>query len=815
MQIEHDQLTLNTESDVEQKVLMPLLAGPSYLGIAQAAIFTKQYLAPSLLDKAAGRRSGYVPDYSIWMLGFPVMVVEAKAPDVSSETGYREASLYARHLNQAYPTNTNPCRFLMASNGRTLVFGYWDTEPILQIDVVDLRPGTARLIALQDKCGDQVLRDHAAKCLQEVRAGRATYPYVIAGGSALLKAKLPPNTFAADLSPILRRYFSSAHQDNLREIVERAYVNSAEITEYDRILQALLKDRISDRRGPLSQQLEPGKRGEEHIERAISEFYRTRPSGGQLQIIQGAVGSGKSLFMRRYKEVLLPEKLSALTRWAFVDFNVSPAELARAEGWLCRSFIEAFEGENPGIDLYSAGVLRGLFSRNLVRRKGYYEELNRISSEKAALERAADLAKWREDPEETARGIADYILGSRHELLIVVMDNVDRLDLKNQLDAFQITLWFMGLTRCFIILQMRDETYERYKNRPPLDTFRTGITFHITPPRFIDVVKRRLELSLEYLEANAQSTQRYAVETGLRVSYPKSEIAEFMRLLYAELFDRKRNVSRLMEAIAGWDVRRALEMFVSMVTSGHFSETVITSKLLSRGQASISEYLLLRILMRTEYRFFSDHSGFVSNIFGCNPDWDKPDNFLLVEILYFLALNRKKVGQIGLEGYFTCEAVASELQHYGYTSADVLRALNVLLGWKLIGADHMNFSEVASDDSVRVLASGYMHVRILAGRIEYLYGVLPTTPIFERNVAEELSTFVAHETVRSISGYQMVTAVEMFYDYLVRQRMANSTPFMAGRTTGADYVLKQISGALQHFRNAKRGMATDPDPLDF
>jgi len=182
MHIDHDQLGLNTESDVEQKVLMPLLAGPSYLAIPPKAIFTKQYLAPTPLDKAAGRVTGYVPDYSIWMLGFPILIVEAKAPDVSPETGYREAGLYARHLNQVYPSNTNPCRFLIASNGRTLLFGYWDSQPALEIDVMDLRPGTACLSALQEKCGSQHLRNHAERSLQQVRAGKATYPYASAGG---------------------------------------------------------------------------------------------------------------------------------------------------------------------------------------------------------------------------------------------------------------------------------------------------------------------------------------------------------------------------------------------------------------------------------------------------------------------------------------------------------------------------------------------------------------------------------------------------------------------------------------------------------
>jgi hypothetical protein len=793
---------------------MPLLVGSAYLAIPSDAIFTKEYLAPTILDKWAGKTGGYVPDYSIWLRGFPILIVEAKAPDVACEVGYREASLYARHINQEYPSGTNPCHFLLSSNGKKLLIGYWDSPPVLEVDVADLQPGTTALNEVQARCGIEPLAGHAIQCLQRVRAAKATYPYLLAGGSAILKAKLPPNNFAADLSPILRRYFSSSHQDNIREIVEKAYVNSAEVTEYDRILQALLKDRISAHRAPMLQELEPRKRGEEHIDRAIFEFQRDRPPAGQLQIIQGAVGSGKSLFMRRYRQVLQPEGLSSLTRWAFVDFNTSQADLSHAEKWLCTAFIEDFEINNPTIDLSSPDVLRGMFARNLQRRKAYYEEINRVSPDQAALQRAADLVMWREDPHETARGIANYVIGSRREVLIVVMDNVDKLDLANQLAAFQLSLWFMSQTRSFVILQMRDETYERYKNRPPLDTFRTGITFHISPPRFVDVVKRRLELSLEFLENDARGTQHYEVETGIRVSYPRSEVANFLKLLYSELFDRKRNVSRLMEAMAGWDVRRALEMFVSMVTSGHFKESVITSSLLGKRSGGISEYLLLKILMRTEYQFFSEHSGFVYNIFASDPDWERPDNFLLIEILYFLAINRKKVGQIGLEGYFTREYIGTSLQRYGYTTGDVGKALNLLLKWKLIGADHMNFAEVKQDDSVRVLASGYMHVRVLSGRIEYLYGVIPTTPIFEREVAEQFAGYVTDERQRGVGGFQMANAVEGLYQYLLRQRKTNATPFMNAGATGSDYVLNQIVGSIEHFRNPRRGLPVDVDPLD-
>ena len=51
MHIDHDNLSLGNESDVEQKIVMPLLTGSVYLEIPQDRIFTKQYLAPTILDK--------------------------------------------------------------------------------------------------------------------------------------------------------------------------------------------------------------------------------------------------------------------------------------------------------------------------------------------------------------------------------------------------------------------------------------------------------------------------------------------------------------------------------------------------------------------------------------------------------------------------------------------------------------------------------------------------------------------------------------------------------------------------------------------
>jgi hypothetical protein len=98
-----------SEADVEQKVLWPLLTSPSYLAIPEASLEGKKYLAPTTLDKNAQKTRGYFPDFSVWEMALPILIVEAKGPDVPVDVGFREGGLYARHLNTQYKHGVNPC----------------------------------------------------------------------------------------------------------------------------------------------------------------------------------------------------------------------------------------------------------------------------------------------------------------------------------------------------------------------------------------------------------------------------------------------------------------------------------------------------------------------------------------------------------------------------------------------------------------------------------------------------------------------------------------------------------------------------------
>ncbi|NTG32643.1 hypothetical protein G6K91_00045 [Agrobacterium rhizogenes] len=819
MHIDHDNLDLRSEGDVEAKLLIPFLCGELYLGIPSQNFFAKEYLAPSEIDKGAKVPGGYYPDFSVWVNGFPVLIVEAKTPGTPVEQAYREAQLYARHLNSQRPTGLNPASFIVASSGTRVLFGRWDAPPEHDVHIKLLRPGSTKLQEIQQDYGFPALRQHALDCLQRVKSKRGRRPFNNAGGQAVINAKNALNSFAADLSPILRRYFTSRDARDIKEISTHAYVSSAEVTEYDRVLEALLKDRVQVRRDTIVEKLEPDKVSEVHIEKAFAQFDEERPASGQLQIIQGAVGAGKSLFIRRYKEVLQSETLKSRCRWVWIDFGSGSFDLSNAQEWLAKEFVESFQAENPELDLTKREVLWGIFSKQIQRRKPIYDDVAVWDQTKAAILRNEDLQKWQDDPIEYAIGLANHILGQRKELLLVVMDNVDRLDLRSQLDIFQLTLWFMGQTKAFTILQMRDETYERFKTRPPLDTFRSGIAFHISPPRFIDVVRKRLDLSLEYLAERSENTQSYVLPSGFRITVPTTELGRFLQELYIELFERRRNIARIMESLAGKDVRRALDMFVSIITSGHLGEDQITSQVRGGGEIRITEHNLLKILMRTDYRLFSDRSGFISNIFNFENEWNRPSNFLVIEILFFLAAARKRAGQIGIEGYFTVQHICELMQKLGYDPEDTAAAINLILTRYLIDADHMGNISAKMSDSVKISASGYIHLRTLVERIEYLYGILATTRVTDDQVLAIIAEATQRELrLGDLTARAKVQVVEVFRDYLVKQ--AQAVAEAAGRKfdindldSGSAYVLRAMDRATGRFYR-REDYPAELDPLD-
>lgn len=758
------------ESDVEQKIVLPLLTRETGLGIPLRSIKTKILIRPYDIGKGRNRRLGYVPDYLIWAQSLPVMVVEVKPPRIPVMTAYEEAQQYAHALNSHYPTGINPVEFVIGTNGTEICVGNWDGAPRLRIEMSRLAQSSAHgpeAVELYNLCGWRKLEEHAALVTKKMVRPAFFRPYNFAGGEAILRQPVPINSFALELVDVLKRYFSSEARVDNDEILTKGYVSTEETTKYDGLLETFLRDSLRERPTQFGLNLNPTDKGETNLSTRLDSFTHAHDPDGHLQLIIGSVGAGKSIFARRYQRHLLPASLRARSKWAFIDFNSWSGNADNSERWVCEQFLTSFEQQNPDFPLYDHETIEAVFSPLIVRReRTAYARLKTAAPTEYEIEKSRDLRMWMDDRPKFVENLCRYFIADRGDVVVAVFDNVDRLGRDEQIKIFSIAQWFKSLTQAFCLLQLRDETYELYKNDKPLDTYRTAVRFYIRPPRFVDVIKKRVRLAHDHIQSTLPKELSYRTERGQRITYNSADLAEFLTTLYQAIFHNERNSARIVESLAARDTRKSLETFTRIVTSGHLSELRLTSLTKGAGGMPLREADLIRILMRTDYRLFSDSSGPISNIFFTENNWSRPSLLLALEVLAFLIEHRRKVGEIGLQGYFTVTHIQDDMEALGFARPDVTLCIEHLLARGLIVADEMKVKNIHDQLSVKIHASGWMHQRILCERVEYLYGILTVVPFRSKQRCEDIAQTIRIDLNGKISLGRKLAAVQLFRDQL-------------------------------------------------
>lgn len=149
--------------------------------------------------------------------------------------------------------------------------------------------------------------------------------------------------------------------------------------------------------------------------------------------------------------------------------------------------------------------------------------------------------------------------------------------------------------------------------------------------------------------------------------------------------------------------------------------------------------MVIRVLMRTKFRYFEDGHGYIYNLFACDEASVSTSPFILIEILDLLARHRKQVGELGIEGYREVAQIAKQMALLGYSNEDALWALGRLVKERLISAEHQRTDGVARDDYVKISASGYYHLRFLLNRFEYAAGVAMDTWLSDQGNAQKIA----------------------------------------------------------------------------
>lgn len=796
---------LNNESDVEQKFLYRFLteAQPIGLGLPDPVIQTKANLRRFAVGKGVEQKL-YYPDYVVVMLGLPVAVIEAKAPNESVEEGYRQARLYAHELNALFHPGFNPTKFVIASNGVELWYGYADhVEPLSRASVANLGPYSSDVAALHDLMSWKKLGAYAQTLSDTVRPAGFFKPRRMVGGVGAQNEEVGQNTFGATLTASITAVFNPTTSAERSFIARHGYIPSRRRERYvdpiDRVIRAARPPSETD-----VQLLEDTSKPSELIGR-LKEKHALEH---KVLLLIGSVGSGKTTFVDHLHEVALPRELVAETVWCRIDMNAAPVSANEIYDWLRVALIESCRASLPDDDFDDLDILHRVLGVEIRRFNKGVGKLYASQPEIFDIKLAEHIETIQRDRHTVAQAHIRYCCGERNKLCIIVLDNCDKKTRDEQLLMFEAAQWLQKEFRALVILPLRDETYDNHRSQPPLDTALKDMVFRIEPPLFQSVLVSRVKLAMNALKSTSGEKLHFSLPNGMTVEYPRSDQAYYLTSIVTSLFEHDRFVRRMIVGLSGRNMRDALEIFLEFCNSAHIGEDLIFKIRQSEGRYTIPLHQVATVLIRMNRRFYDSDHSYVKNLFSSNREDLRPSFFCRYMILRWLREKFSSSGTDGLKGYYRKSIIKQELMSYGLSPDMLDREFNYLLASRCVLAEHLRLDSIADDDLVRIGPAGFVHLD-LVGNVSYLAAVAEDTFFADRLQAERIVARIRDSATHLHVKTTLDNAAEVV-EYLQDALKSINPPHGSFMAEDRLEKLTDIADATQALDRVRRNFSWDP-----
>ena len=782
------------ESDVEQKFIFPFLNSepPIGLGFKPEEILTKHILRQRVIGKGQ-KQKYYYPDYLISIRGIPVLVVEAKAPDIELSDGYTEARLYAHEVNASFPHKLNACQFVIACNGKELWVGYSDQAiPFYQLKYDEISSETKVFGEVINLCSRQKIQMWVDSYYATIRGGtRFDSPVAQLGGNRVQNEEMVENSFGRTLVFENRNIFDPETENDRSIIVENAYIPSAKREQH---AEPMYKE---IRRFELPSQKNTTSLSTEHPDELVgklSEKVVKNQDAYSLMLIIGNVGSGKTTFTRYFKYIYLEKNHPALAQkceWVFINMNFAPLANTEIYSWLKNNIITSIKANHCDLDFDDYSVIKRIFRRSIADFDKGLGQLLRGNELEYNKELFRILNQAKTNPDEYLESLLFFIKENYAKIPIIVLDNCDKRNKEEQLLMFEVAQWLRTQYKCIVILPMRDSTYDVYKSEPPLDTVVRDLVFRIDPPDLLRVLQSRLD----YITRNSDlESNVYVLTNNMQVAIKRSELVDYFKYIMVAI-RRDRWISTLFYGLTSKNIRNGIQIFEDFCKSGHMvTEDILAMRVLG-DDARIPTYRFVNVLLRKNRRFYKgDESNFV-NLFSANYSDDFPDPFVRVDILNWLYCIKDKEGPSRDKGYFPIINMMKSLQMLGHNLSVIERELSYLIKRGLVFCESFN-TQFKSQDLIKISISGRLHMKMLSD-VVYLAACSEDAIFKDTDTMMQISNRLKVRETNS----RLITLLNArdFVNYLIKYReeyLSNGIDFLSEETLIPPFDIKTSLNAV-------------------
>jgi energy-coupling factor transporter ATP-binding protein EcfA2 len=752
-----DPNTLLNESDVEQKVIMPLLTNlaPIGLGFSNINIQTKFNLKQLKVDKRANSKL-YYPDYVIIIEGLPLMAIEVKRPGEDLTEAFREARMYATEMNSFYP-DINPCTVVIASDGLNLIGGSWDNNtPLLQIEVGEWSNSYYGFNWMIENWSLGGLKKQIPILKSKLRSN-VFYkkPLHLLGGKHIQNQAVN-NTFGESISIHYRHLFNPSHEAERIDVVTNAYIkvekHLSHVDPIDKLIRKKIRPSTID-----SKEIDDNKTPRE----IIDKLKYAHNFNNQVLLLIGSVGSGKSTFTTYLKEIALDVSLSKQLVWVRLDLNEAPVNSVDIYSWLKTAIVQDLADQNSDIDVHEYETVKKIYAPQIDE----FDKLATVLLEPSVYRQSLFelIQNLKGDKDVTLKAFIDFFVHSKNKDLIIVLDNCDKRNLNEQLLMFEVANWLKENTKSIVFLPIRDTTFDLYRHEKPLDTVIKDLIFRINPPSLERVLYERIKYASRLSEKS--DAKFYQLANGFTVSYPAGEELYYLRSILKSLFQNSFFRS-MISGLAGRDIRKGIEIFLDFCKSGHIHEEEIVRMKHNKGDYAIPNHIISKVFMRGNRVYYSDTGTMVKNLFYSNVDDHLPNPFSRISILNWLKNNSQVKGPSNIAGFHKVSTILSNLGILGYETERIKEELRSLMRSELIISETQNSDFIDEEELISINTPGVIHLKLLSD-IDYLGSCAEDVWYNEGSVASKISSRMAGKgTYSHLSRHSILENSDALIRYL-------------------------------------------------
>ncbi|WPN64507.1 AAA family ATPase [Pseudomonas sp. P9_32] len=357
---------------------------------------------------------------------------------------------------------------------------------------------------------------------------------------------------------------------------------------------------------------------------------------GEFVLLVGNKGSGKTTFLQRFFQKIVPKNTKDQTLLLSVNLLKIEGSEKHLTDWLSNSLIDQAERALFGSSTPSFDDLRGAFWNRYQRmRVGELAPLYNRDRDTFRQKFGEELRHLRNaQPREYLLALLKNALAGRKRLPVLIIDNVDHLPRTIQDSVFQYAIGISSSVASFLVCPVTDTTVWSLTKAGPLQSLHSR-AFFLPVPSLREVFSKRLEIlrATPALAGTAGKKISGMVGQGWKLEIP--DLESFCTTVEA-IFVSSSDVTALIGKLCNYDVRRSLELAGSLLSSPWIGLEQLLRLYVARGETNLRRTSLLNALILQKGSIFDeDKHSFLFNLFA-RPPGTASSPFMALYILRFL-----------------------------------------------------------------------------------------------------------------------------------------------------------------------------------